>query len=216
MALDTESLGSLRIDRTTVQFRRQPHRPLRDHRGGIGGARGRRLVLPAAQTHRNHHGSRGGRVQWPESGHLGAQCVGLCRRATHGHGLVEGNGQGARDLRRGGHGGQKGPGARAPRSGEQLHHAHHGRTRARGGAQQSHRNRSAPDGSAPQSRAQRSAGEAAAREPDGARYLARRSECTGGAARGVAGAGQGIREQPCHAAHRLQRSRTCARRSTAW
>ena len=51
MALDTESLGSLRIDRTTVSSGGNRTGLYVNHRGGSGGARGRRLVLPAAETH---------------------------------------------------------------------------------------------------------------------------------------------------------------------
>ena len=217
MPLDTESLGSLRIERSSATSGG-------GNRTGLYIGIAVVLLLVAAgtwffmrpQAHRSLHRRRRSGLQWPESGHIGAQRVGLRGRATHGHGLFEGHGQGPRDLRRGRHGSEEGPGARAPRSGQQLDHAHDGGARARSRETQSHGDRSAPGRRAPQSRAQRSAGQAAAREPDGARYLARRSERAGRAPRGLAGAGEGVGKQPRHAAHRLQRSERARAVRRAW
>ena len=217
MALDTESLGSLRIDRSTCQFRRQPHAAFTSTIAVVvvvlaAGAwfflRPKPTEITTVVAEAESSGPSLGTSVLNASGYVVARRMATVSSKVTGKVLeiyVEEGMEVKKDQVL----------ARLDPE-NSSHHADDGRAGARSRAPQSHRDRSAPRGSAPQSRAQRNAGEAAAREPDGARYFARRSERAGRAPRGLAGAGQGVREQPRHAAHRLQRSRMCARRSTAW
>ena len=208
MPLDSDSLGSLRIDRSTPASDGGAAKPL-IYIGVavvlVAGVGRRSVVLVRRQDHRSHHGGGRSRQHWPESGKFRVERLGLRGGAPHGHGVIEGHRQDPGDPRRRRHDGEEGPGARQSRSGEPADHAHHGGARARSLAPQPRRDRSAPGRCAPHARTQRVAGQAATHQRVGARHLARRSERAGRAARSLQGAGQGGREPARHAPDRLRR-----------
>ena len=209
MALDTETLGSLRIERSNATSaaataRGAVTRPSRSSSSSVAAGA---LVL-RRQDHRSHDGRRGSGVRGPSLGNsvLNASGYVVARRMSTVSSKV--TGKIAEIYVEEGMAVEKGQVlARLDPINSQTM-----LTMAERELEASRRNLAEIE--VRLADAQRNlerneaARQAAARQPDRARYLARRSQRAGRAPRSLAGAGQGRRERPADAAHRLQRSRS--------